>query len=317
MKPKLTISIVTWNSADSIEACIDSILQQTFYDYELIIVDNNSSDKTSHHIRKYNDHRIQFTQLSTNTGYCGGHNITIQNSKSEFVLLVNPDVVLTPNYISNALISIQKDETIGTLCGLLLQGDINNNNVPIDGAGLQVTRTRRMLLRYHEKKLNTVHLKRTEVFGSDGALPLYRRKMIEDISINQKFFDEMFFAHKEDWDVSWRAHLQGWKTIFDPICVAKHPRHFKPGSLQLRKSISNTIKYHTIKNQLLLHIKNENKISVLDFSLIIIRQVSIFIYLLFYERQSLKAYTFIVKNRRQILSNRQIIQSKVIIKGIR
>lgn len=305
------ISIVTWNSAQTILACIQSVLSQSFSRFELTIVDNNSQDDTCAIIETFTDERIKFFKKKENTGFCGGHNFSISNSDSEFVLLVNPDIILEKNYVEKALEVFKKNERIGTVCGLLVQGDPNNPDSLIDSAGLEIKNSRVMRMRFHAKRRNEADLTEREVFGADGALPLYRRAMINNISANGQFFDEMFFAHKEDWDVSWRSHLFGWKTLFSPDCVAVHPRHFKPKSLKVRSKIVDHIKIHSVKNQLILLLKNESFLSFTkNFIFIAPRQVMIFIYILLMERTSLKAYRFIIDNYAMIMKNRKWIQAR-------
>lgn len=305
----LIISIVTWNSAHSIKACVQSVLDQSYSTFKLYIIDNASTDNTWEVLQGFNDARITKIKFETNKGFCGGHNHVLQNTKSNFVLLVNPDIILSTDYIEKALNTMNADDKTGTVCGLLLQKPLSDPDCVIDSAGLTLLPSRIMSLHYHGKNPKEIKLEKEEVFGADGALPLYRRKMIDDISINGQFFDERFFAHKEDWDVSWRAHIYGWKTIFDPACVAIHPRVFKPGNLMLRKNMSKQIKIDAVKNQLILLLKNEStKDFFLNFFKIVPRQVMIFFYILFAEPSSLKAYGYFFKNYSNILASRRIIQ---------
>lgn len=305
----LIISIVTWNSADSIKDCVRSVLDQSYNNFKLYVVDNASADNTWDIIQTFSDPRLTTIKFDVNKGFCGGHNHVLQNTKSEFVLLVNPDIILSPDYIEKALNTIRSNDQIGTVCGLLLQKQLNDPDCMIDSAGLTILPSRIMSLHYHGKKPSEIALTKEEVFGADGALPLYRRKMIDDISIDGQFFDERFFAHKEDWDVSWRAHIYGWKTIFDPACVAIHPRVFKPGNLKLRRNMSKQIKIDAVKNQLILLLKNESTKSFFrNFFKIVPRQIMIFFYILFAEPSSLKAYSYFIKNYSQILQSRRIIQ---------
>lgn len=308
---KLIVSIVTWNSSDTISSCILSILEQSFSDFELFIVDNCSADQTCSIVESFTDRRIKFFKLKQNTGFCAGHNFSIQNSESEFVLLVNPDIQLKPNYIQYAVDTMSQNERIGTVCGLLLQNEADNLESIIDSAGMEMKRSGIMQLRFHGARAHDVILKKEEVFGADGALPLYRRAMINDVKINGQFFDEMFFAHKEDWDVSWRSSIFGWKTYFNPSCVAIHPRVFKPKSWEARRAMSKEVKSHAVKNQLLLLLKNESLSDFFqNFLFIIPRQIMIFIYILFLEFSSIKAYTFVLNNFGAIMNARAYIQKR-------
>jgi GT2 family glycosyltransferase len=91
------------------------------------------------------------------------------------------------------------------------------------------------------------------VFGACAAAALYRRQMIDDVSIDGDFFDPDFFAYREDADVAWRAQLLGWRCIYTPAAVGWHVRSAPPGN---RRSISAVINMHSVKNRFLMRIKN-------------------------------------------------------------
>lgn len=308
---KLVVSLVTWNNAEIVHDCLVSVLNQSFSDFQFLIIDNNSKDETCNIIESFSDSRIKLIKLKENTGFCGGHNFAIQNSESEFILLVNPDIDMKQDFIKNALETMKKNERIGTVCGLLLQTEAGKLESIIDSAGMEMKRSRIMELRFHCKRLKNVILKEEEIFGADGALPLYRRAMIEDISINKQFFDEAFHSHKEDWDVAWRSSVFGWKTYFNPLCIAIHPRQFKPKSLKVRRRMSKEVKFHAVKNQFLLLLKNESASGFSkNFIFIIPRQILILIYILFFELGSLKAYKFVINNYSSIMKTRKYIQER-------
>jgi GT2 family glycosyltransferase len=301
----VTVSIVTWNHAHCIAACLESVLRQTVRPAGIVVYDNASTDGTAPVLEKFKD-RVRLIFSAENRGFCGGHNAVISQTTGEFVLLVNPDIVLREDYIENALKRMGADENTGTVCGLLLQNGFGGKDGVIDGAGLTVAKSRRFLLRWHGQPVSSPRLVEAEVFGCDGALPFYRRAMIQNVSMHGQFFDEMFFAHKEDHDVSWRAQLCGWKTVFDPHCAAVHPRVFRPGNLSLRKQLAPEIKYHAVKNDLLMLLKNEDGANFLkDFFRIFPRRLGIFFYALLFERPSLKAYGFAARHWRVILEARR------------
>jgi hypothetical protein len=128
-----------------------------------------------------------------------------------------------------------------------------------------------------------------EVFGVDGAAPLYRRKMLEDIQIKGQYFDESFFIHKEDVDLAWRARLLGWRCWYTPEAVAVHPRSFRPG--QKRDAISPEVRIHSVKNRYLLLKKNESPQGWRRDGLPILwYDLKILFYICFFERSSLRAF---------------------------
>ena len=232
-------------------------------------------------------------------------------SRGEFVLLVNPDIVLRPDYLENAAPVFYQNPKIGAVCGLLLLDDENEHDCRVAGTGFCISKTRRVYARDYGVRLKDLKRQAGEVFGVDGSLPLYRREMIEDASIEGEFFDEMFFAYKEDSDLSLRARLLGWKFYFNPYCKAIHKQKFKPGNLSIRKRQSSSVKMHAVKNDIITIIKNEDITNCFRTVIMIVaRQLAILGYVIFFERTSLRAYIFIFANFKSILSKRKAVKAK-------
>src|SRR5450756_1279264 len=91
------------------------------------------------------------------------------------------------------------------------------------------------------------------VFGACAAAALYRRTMIDDVSIDGEFFDPDFFVYREDADVAWRAQLLGWRCIYTPHARGYHVRNVLPGN---RRALPAVINMHSVKNRFLMRIKN-------------------------------------------------------------
>ena len=310
--PSVLLSVVTWNSADSIEACLRSVLAQSYPDFEVWVVDNNSHDDTWARVaaRAATDARVQLHALPRNTGFCGGHNYSLDRTATELVLLVNPDVEMEPDYLACAVAAIGQDEQIGTVCGLLVQS--HDADPRIDSAGMVALPDGRFSLRLHGQHLSEVGpLAAAYVDGADGALPLFRRRFIDDLRVQGEFFDSRFFAHKEDWDIAWRGRLYGWRTLFEPACRALHPRQFLPANLRLRRRLSGAIKTDAVKNQWLLLLKNTTPGQIPRLAVRALpRQLGILGYSLLAERASLKAVGYLWRNWRDVLVSRQLVQER-------
>ncbi len=91
------------------------------------------------------------------------------------------------------------------------------------------------------------------MFGATAAAALYRRAMIDDISLDGEFFDSDFFVYREDADVAWRAQLMGWKCLYAPYARGYHVRKVLPGN---RRALPPEINMHSVKNRFLMRIKN-------------------------------------------------------------
>lgn len=306
------LSVVTWNSADCIEACLRSALAQTYVDFELWVVDNASADDTCARVAALaaTDARLRLHALPENTGFCGGHNYALDRTATEFVLLVNPDIEMAPDYLARAVAAMGTDARIGTVCGLLVQ--TTEADPRIDSAGLLRLPGGRYGLRLHGQRLSEVGpLGPVEVAGADGALPLLRRRCIDDLRVEGAFFDPRFFAHKEDWDVAWRGELYGWRTLFEPACRALHPRQFIPVNLAVRRRLGGSIKADAVKNQWLLLVKNTpaGQLPAM-LARALPRQLFILGYLLLFERTSLRALRYVWQHRRDLLASRRLVQQR-------
>lgn len=309
--PSVLLSIVTWNSAASIEACLRAVLRQTHRDFTLWVVDNASEDDTCARVAAVaaQDARVQLHRLPRNTGFCGGHNYALDRTAHDYVLLVNPDVEMRPDYLARALRAMRRDARIGVVCGLLLQSQ--EPDPRIDSAGMLALPGGRYGLRHHGQRLSESPVQSGWVDGADGALPLLRRRYIDDLRVEGEFFDSRFFAHKEDWDVAWRGQLYGWRTWLAAECRALHPRVFRPGNLNLRQRMNGAIKVDAVKNQLLLLVKNtpaDQLWPTLWHALP--RQLAILLYLLVREPASLRAYHYAWQHRRAVARSRRLIQAR-------
>src|SRR5207237_10664872 len=122
-----------------------------------------------------------------------------------------------------------------------------------DSTGIYFTPMVRDLDRGSQEPDKGHYLNFEYVFGATAAAALYRRKMIEDISIQGEFFDSDFFVYREDADVAWRAQLMGWRCIYAPYARGYHVRKALPGN---RRSLTPEINMHSVKNRFLMRVKN-------------------------------------------------------------
>ena len=123
----------------------------------------------------------------------------------------------------------------------------------MDSTGIYFTPMLRHLDRGSQEVDNGHFLNYEYVFGATAAAALYRREMIEDISLDGEFFDPDFFVYREDADVAWRAQLMGWRCLYTPYARGYHVRTVLPGN---RRALPAVINMHSVKNRFLMRIKN-------------------------------------------------------------
>ena len=253
--PSVGVCIVTFNSAAYIQRCLESLFAQQGVHLEVVVVDNASTDQTIALLHKFSD-RIRLIRNAANLGFAAAQNQAIRASSAPWVLVLNPDVLMTPGFIQGLLAAGALDPRAGAVCGKLLS--IGPGFRPlaerrIDSTGIYFTPAMRHFDRGWSQPDIGLYERREYVFGATAAAALYRRQMIDDIAIDGAFFDPDFFAYREDADVAWRAQLLGWRCIYTPAAQAYHVRTVCP---EKRKSLSPAINMHSVKNRFLLRIKN-------------------------------------------------------------
>jgi len=301
----VAINIVTYNNELTIKTCLESIHQQNFLNYEVCIIDNASIDKTVQFVEEMG---YPIHVNTSNMGYGYAHNQALQMTKSKYVLTLNPDIWLDPNFLNYLNTHMENNARLGAVAACMLRvNKLGDTPQVIDGKGLRIQKNRRQRLRHENRQIDNHIEEPTTIFGPDGAAAFYRRDMLYDIAIDGEIFDTMFFLQKEDVDICWRAQLLGWSAEYVPQAIAHHVRSFRPGK---RRNMETWIRFYAVRNRYLLILKNDITSHFLrDSWKIIPYDISIIIYMLFFERSSLRAFIDILKNLSKILAKRRVIQS--------
>ncbi|HYK58521.1 MAG TPA: glycosyltransferase family 2 protein [Bryobacteraceae bacterium] len=309
-RDSVTVTVVTYNSGRFIKRCLESVLEQKYENFEVVIVDNASTDGTADILEQFSD-RCRIYYNSENLGFAAAQNQAIALSQAEWILTLNPDVLLMPDFIQALVEAGQLDPKGGTVCGKLLTiratFDLPEKQL-VDSTGIYFTPTLRHLDRGSQEVDNGHYLSFEYVFGATAAAALYRRAMIEDISIQGEFFDPDFFVYREDADVAWRAQLMGWRCIYTPMARGYHVRNVLPGN---RRALPAVINMHSVKNRFLLRIKNmtpnlyrRNWLSITGRDLVVVGAC------LLHEHTSLRAFAYLARNWKRVWAKRQEIMSR-------
>ena len=309
-KDLVSVTIVTYNSGRFIKRCLESVLEQKYPNMEVVVVDNASTDGTVDLLEQFAEQcRIYYN--TENLGFAEAQNQAIALGKGEWVLTLNPDVLLMPNFIKELVEAGQMDSKVGTVCGKLLtiraSFDLPEKQL-VDSTGIYFTPTLRHLDRGSQEVDNGHYMNFEYVFGATAAAALYRRTMIEDISIFGEFFDPDFFVYREDADVAWRAQLLGWRCLYTPNARGYHVRAVLPGN---RRALPSVINMHSVKNRFLMRIKNmtpdlyrRNWFSITTRDLVVAGAC------LLHEHSSLKAFWYVARNWRRVVQKRHEIMKR-------
>ena len=215
-KDKASFIIVNWNGIKTVAECLDSILAQNYKNYEIIFVDNHSTDGSAQLVKKkYSPDK--FIALNRNYGYAQANNIGFRYARGEYLALVNNDAVLDKDWLSKAVEVLAKDKSqkVGSVATKII-----NYQQPtlIDTAGVEFFAFGAGWdykgLPADSKEVN----QRKEVFGACATAALYRKQIINRLGL----FDPRYFIYFEDTDLAFKLRLFGYKCIYEPEAVCYH-----------------------------------------------------------------------------------------------
>ena len=317
-QPLVSVILVTWNSAPFLPRCLSGLAAQTHDGMELIAVDNGSSDGSADLVAATFPHAAIICN-ETNTGFAHAVNQGVAVARWEFVLLLNPDAMLSPEYVERVVVAMTgTGAQFGAAAGKLMQarGTSIEPTDMVDSKGIRMTRTGRHIDigqgrpdgaddRGLEPIAGTGLF---EVFGVSGAAAMLRATFVRDAMIDGQLLDEDFFTFREDADLAWRGRILGWRALHVPDAVGWHVRTVTP---KRRKELSATINMHSVKNRFLLRLKNEAAyLAVRHAPFEIARDLLTVGAALTVERTSLPALRWLWQNRRRILEKRRAVQRR-------
>lgn len=318
-KNRVSIIIVTWNAAKFIPFVIDSIIRQSFKDYEVLVIDNSSLDNTVSVLKqKYKDN-VKLVEQKKNLGFSKAYNFGIHWTSGEYVLVMNQDLVLDEDFLQEAVNFMDKNPRIGALQGKILQWEVASNRKKdlVDNLGIDIYKNHSFVNRLEGEKSPKLEKTAESVFAFSGSCVLLRRQALWEIKYGQEFFDEDFFMYKEDIDLSWRLRHKNWDIVYYPLSVAYHARSLKQarskGNLSIafnrhkKKKFFNYISY---RNHLFLLFKNQfSKNFIFYFFPIFWYELKKLVFILLFEQYSLKAWLDFFKKIPILLSKRKQIMA--------
>ena len=232
--PKISVIIVNYNGKKLLENCLESLFKTDYNNFEVILVDNNSTDGSMEFVTK-NYPKIIVIKLDSNKGFAEPNNIGAKIAKGEYLLFLNNDTVTTTNFISEMVKVLEKDEKIAICQSLLLKPDGN-----IDSSGDFIDK---MGIVYNSKtKIDEIK----EISSARGACMLIRKKIFDKLG----GFDEKFFFSFEDVDLGWRSWILGYKVVIVPNSIVYHDAG------KTSSKFKSEAAFHGLKNQLAMKITN-------------------------------------------------------------
>ena len=331
--PVVTVSLVTFNGLRWLEGCLRSLSAQTAADYELLVVDNASTDGTRELLRveASRDERIVVCESEQNLGYAVAHNRNIDVARGEYILLLNQDVELEDSFIEASLAALRHQLDVAGVQGRLLTLSLAGERTDtIDSTGLQMHRDRRVVSRRQAEREDERDLVAGPVWGVDGPAPVFRAAALRSVREprtggGQEVLDEDFFMYKEDVDLAWRLRRAGWSAWYEPRAVAWHARgagaHPARSMLDIARSnwtIPLWIKRISWRNQRLMQLKNETAASIAhDLPWILRREILSLAFMVAMDQRRLTAIGDLVRLAPSALRKRRMMSLRAPIDSAR
>ena len=305
-KPLVSVIILSYNSRRYIRHCLDTLLAQDYPNLEILVVINGSEDGSKELIKSiyWRYKKIRILEPGENLWFARGNNYGIKQSVGEFILTLNQDTVLEPNFVSKLANALGQDSGLGSVTGKLLhyKFDIDSKTKILDSTSMEIFKTRRVIDRGQwERDIGFYDLD-TKVFGASGAAAMYRRSALEAVKIQKlngdfEYYDEDFTAYKEDVDLAWRLQLAGFGCRYVPDAIAYHGRTIgRSWPSQVIRFVLNRFRQPRIvrklsfKNHYLMMVKNEMpEIFWRHFLFILAREILLLIYTIIFEQFQIMA----------------------------
>lgn len=306
---KLSVNLLIWNGAKYIPHLFASLCSQTYTEWEMKILDNNSTDNSVEVLKKeLNNFPVQYDlQLNNkNIGFAAGQNLLLKKTDSEYVLFLNQDIFLDKLCLARLIDFLDKNNCAGVSPRLMKWSFPDGFSAKVDSCGLKVCKNRQVM--------DIADNRSGEVFGISGAAPMFRHSALKDVSFSDgSVFDESYSSYKEDVDLAFRLQSRGFSTFVVGEAIAYHDRASNAGKsvLQNKKMQPAHIKYNSYKNHLMTLYKNEYwQNFILDFPWILWYELKKFVWFLLFDREVLNGLKDIWNKRAELKNKRKEIKSK-------
>jgi GT2 family glycosyltransferase len=302
--PLVSVVILNYNGEKYLKRCLNSVFSAEYPNFEVIIVDNASTDSSLALILALPKDKSSLAVIrnSRNLGFAEGNNIGIAATKGKYVVLLNNDTEVTPDWLNMLVCELERDSSIGAAQSKLLQ--IGNKTL-IDSLGDFIDYFGVTFQRGYGDCDDTQNKSIIEIFSARGAAMIIRKSVIKQIGV----LDSLFFLRCEDIDLSWRIRLKGYRIILVPSSVVYHAGSYATSEIQ-----SSEVLFHSAKNQFMMLFKNYELHNFIKFNPLFQFLGNIFFDIFIRKRPldiivRFRVLGWILLNFKQIYTNRQRVQN--------
>jgi GT2 family glycosyltransferase len=294
-KPLVSVIIVNFNGLHHLVRCLPTVRQQTYSNFEVMIVDNASTDGSAEHVKAhFPDMRL--VETGSNLGYAGGNNVGFEAANGDYFAVLNPDTTVDARWLEE-LVTVLETHPAGLATSKVLLMDepsaINACGNIVSLAGLTFCRG--------VGEPDRAYSRIEEVPAVSGAAFLVRRSVIEQIGP----FDSSFVAYLEETDLSLRAKLAGIPCLFAPDSRVHHEYSFRFGEWKC---------FHLEKNRYQMLVKLfQLRTLLLLAPILLLTEALVWGYVLTkgmpFVREKVRSYRWLWNQRSSIRANRAHTQS--------
>lgn len=232
----ISVILVTWNSSAHLVRCLNCLSAQTINDFEIIVVDNGSTDSFINELEnRWSRLALRVERLKSNLGFAVANNIGARLACGKYLALLNTDAFPEPNWLEQLIFAAQKNPGFTFFSSRQVQF---NHPELLDGAGDEYHVSGLAWRRYYNYLEKEQSAKPEEVFSACAAAALYLR---EDF-LKVDGFDEDYFSYFEDMDLSFRLRLTGGRCLYVPQATVHHVGSASSGKM------SDFVIYHGHRN---------------------------------------------------------------------
>ena len=248
--PFVSVLILNYNGKRYLDTCLSSVLQTKYRNFEVIFVDNGSSDESSRFVKQRfgHDQKLRIITLSKNLGFAEGNNVGALNvnRNGKYLVFLNNDTKVDSEWLTKLVEPMESNPQIG-----IAQPKILSLSKPeiIDSTGGFINKIGLVRERGRGEKDTNQYNNISEVFYAKGAALIIRRCLWSKLG----GFDPVYFLFWEDTDLCWRARLMGYKVVFVPDSVVYHF-----SSATANEHYANYTQFFDVRNRIITLFSNYN-----------------------------------------------------------
>jgi GT2 family glycosyltransferase len=304
--PFASIIILNYNGKKFLDECLTSIFNTKYENFEVILIDNGSSDGSVEYAKeKFGEkEKLKILALNRNMGFAKGNNEGFKIAKGEYIIFLNNDVRVEENWLKELIKVMERKPDIGAAQPKILL----NDGIHIDAAGCFIDYMGRVYQRGVFEKDKGQYNSIDEVFYAKGAAIIVRRKALEEVGV----FDPDYFLYYEETDLCWRIWLKGYKVAYIPNSIIYHK-----GGATVGKKRSPVAIFHARKNHIATLIKNYELRNLIKYLTPLIIRMLMYTIRLFLKRNLkigrayIRAIFWNIVNLKKILKKRAYVQKYI------